>query len=489
ARADLRAAAGSLSAVDRSALPRRARRGVARGLRRARAADVLLADAAAGFAILPGFLGDDEPRTYLLAMQNSAEQRGTGGAILQYSFLRIDDGRQRLLKAQTVYDVDVERETLDIPLPPAAWYVAGIEDAQRFGNSNWSPDWPLSAQLILDYARATDRARASVDFPDDVDGVIAVDPIAVESLMPGVGRFRVAAGHRLTTRSIVPFVLYKAYATYPVPQQRRFVLHQIVDGFYEGMLDPAAPSALVEGMGRALSRKHVQLWLRDPREQAFVERMGWDGAIERRTPGDYLFVVEQNVGGNKLDYFAANETAIDIALEGRAARVSTRARVANDVFLPQPRWALGDAGAIHKPMLNVYVPRRARLLDWSILGTPHLAPEPALPRGDRPAEHIERGKKVWSASLAVAPQQQGAVRFDYVVPRAVRERGGRRVYTLVVQHQPKVRPEHLDITLRLPTDARAIVAPGWTRDGTVLQWDRPLRSDMELEVTWRAEER
>lgn len=77
------------------------------------------------------------------------------------------------------------------------------------------------------------------------------------------------------------------------------------------------------------------------------------------------------------------------------------------------------------------------------------------------------------------------MRLDYRVPGVVRSREGRRVYRLIVQRQPKVRPEQLDITLTLPEDARRVHAPGWKRKGDVLRWDKPLKEDLELEVSWQ----
>ena len=121
-------------------------------------------------------------------------------------------------------------------------------------------------------------------------------------------------------------------------------------------------------------------------------------------------------------------------------------------------------------------------------GTQLLAPAPAVPHEGLPAEHRERGKRVWSATLEVPPQRGGALRLDYVVPRAVRAEDGRRVYRLVVQHQPKVHPETLDVRLRLPGGARAVRAPGWEGRGRELRWRGPLLNDMVLEVSWRTPE-
>jgi hypothetical protein len=504
--AHLKAVVSELSQVEPHSLPRRTRPTIAEGMAKARRADGLLDDAEAGLELLPGFLGADGPRTYLIGMQNPAEQRGTGGAILRFAELTIDEGRPSLQKDSSVYEIDRNRKPRSISLPRDAWYVAGIEDAQRFGNANWSPDWPLSARLMLRYAEASDRQLEGVEFPN-VDGFVVLDPNVMEALVPGTGPFR--AGPRITANRAVHFLLYRAYATHPAPQARRRVLKSVVDGFYERMLDPSHPTELVTGMGRALATKHMMIWMRDPDEQRFVEKMDWDGAIDRAKDSDYLSVVEQNVGGNKFDYYADHATTMDVDLSGQDARISTETTIFNGTFFPQPSWVVGDSGKrtptgrrlvpSHEPMVNVYVPRGARLLDTEIAQGRQCAstetspkrpcrlnaPEPAAWDGDEPATHLERGKTVWSATLQIPPQMEASVRFDYRVPSVVDTIGKRKTYRLVVQHQPRVRPETLEVRLRLPDDAQTVVAKGWTRDSDTLVWSHPLTKDVELEVSWR----
>ena len=493
-RAEVQALQRELAAVALDKIPRRARAGIADGIRKAQDAERVLADAAAGFRVLPELLGKEEPKTYLLAMQNNAELRGTGGAILQFALLQIDAGRPRLLPARTVYEIDKARRQLALPLPEDAWYLSGIEDARRFGNANWSPDWPLSARLTLAYAEASDARLDQVELPR-IDGVILVDPIVMKNLLKGAGAIRRETGRRITAGRVVFFLLYEAYAEFPIVQHRRSVLREVVDGFYERMLKPAQPLELVEGMGRSLGTKHMQIWLRDAAPQQFAERMDWDGGIEQGRRGDYLFVVQQNVGGNKLNFYEDVVTEMEVAIRGRDAHTSTTVRSFNGVLVPQPRYALGDSGPWHRPMINVYVPERAQLQRA-------YAPPSGLPRGtevirldeavapaawsgDRPAQHLERGKLVWSTTLEIPAREQGKVRFDYVVPRAVQTRNGRSVYRLIVQHQPRVRPERLVVRLRLPDGAIDVRAPGWRRNANDLVWDKTLDRDLELEVSWR----
>ena len=493
-RADIDSARAELKKVDLSKIPHRLRADVRDGIAKAQKTDETLADAQAGFEILPDFLGADGPRYYFIGMQNSAELRGTGGAMLQFSLLSIAEGKPHLSKAETVYNVDKDRQQVDIPLPDDAWYVRDIDDAHRFGNANWSPDWPLSAKLTSDYAHVSNP-----ELPE-FDGVWAVDPVTMQLLMPGVGQFNTPASY-VTTNRVIYLILYKAYASYPIPGVRRTVLHQIVDGFYDGMLKPAHPTELVKGMGKALSERHFQIWLADPAEEAFIKHMGWDGALKPAEGADYLNVVQQNVGGNKLNYFETQKTSMDVQLKGADAHVSTNVAIRNGVFLPQPRWSMGDTGPIHQPMINVYVPGDAQLVaaHAPALCTTTLTvdvalksvcrrdtPLPAIWSGDRPPEHSELGKKVWPATIDIPVGQEGTVGYDYVVPGVVKSVDGRSTYRLVVQHQPKVRPETFELSITLPPGAQDVRAPGFKRDGDELVLSKPLNVDLDLEVSWRS---
>jgi hypothetical protein len=481
-----------LRAVDLKALPGRVRAKVEDGIDEAERTDELLRKAEAGFKVLPAVLGADGPRTYVIGMQNSAEERGAGGALLQFALMSIVDGKPELVKnASSIYDVDKNRQQVSIPLPDDAWYVRDIPDAQRFGNANWSPDWPLSANLTIQYAQASEET-----FPRQVDGVLAADPVLMKDLMPGVGQFH-SDEHQVyvTENRIVYFLLYKAYGAFPIPKIRRARLSDVVDSFFARMFSPNHPTELIDGFGRSLEGKHLQIWMDDPAEQGFVELMNWDGAIEEAKDSDYLYVVGQNVGGNKLDYFVDQATKVGVQFDGDDAAVSTEVAVSNNIFLPQPLYPMGDSGkrletnGFHRPMMNVYVPDEAELRLAEVDGTRLDNSPPGLvhwPAPNVPAEHSEKGKKVWSATLEIPPKETGTFRLGYVVPGAVRTEGGRKVYRLTVQHQPRVRPERLTITISLPAGVRDVRAPGWRRSGETLVWDRPLTADVVLEVSWQS---
>jgi hypothetical protein len=490
----VRSAREQLRAIDSANLPGRFRPAVSDGLREMKKSDEVLGKVERGFELLPNILGANGARSYLFGMQNSAELRGTGGALLQYALLTFDEGRASFERPDTVYEVDRDRRQMSIPLPDDAWYVRGIPDAQRFGNANWSPDWPLSARVTVDYARAS-----SDNFPD-VDGFIALDPTVLEKLVPGIGAYRTKWNNRISANSAVNFLLYKAYGVYPKAYVRRVALRQVVDGFFERILNPAHPTFLVEGLGKSLASKHIQIWLSDREEQRFVDQMKWSGKLARARDTDYIDVVQQNVGGNKLDYHAAQITTMDIAFQGSDSLVSTRVAVENNVFGPQTQWAMGNSGPLHRPMINLYVPGDAVLQASEI--SPPTCPEcaalgqPGVTRIDappvvatwpdgRPIEHTELGKKVWTATLQIPPGREASFETTYTVPGVVRQRGGRSVYRLLVQHQPKVHPETMSITIELPDGVSDVRSRGFRRTGDTLSWVRRLQHDVALEVSWR----
>ena len=498
----LQRATSELESINLKDLPRRMRSSVVSGISDAEGTQTVLVDAQRGLALLPTILGADGPRTYMVGMLNNAELRGSGGSLLQYALLEIDQGEMRLDGPRTVYAIDRGRMQLDIPLPEDAWYVAGIPDARRFGNANWSPDWPLSAQLTIDYAQERE--------PDlEVDGFIAMTPSVLENLVQSTGSFTTKWDIRITRDNAVPFLVHDAYGQFPTPSVRRTALKQVVKGFFDRLLKPRNPVRLVRGLSRGLADKDVQIWMAAKDEQRFIKYMNWDGAIKKARDKDYLSVVQQNVGGNKLDYFAEQKTAMDVNFDGSDAVATTAVEIRNGVVPPQATWAMGNSGPLHRPMINVYVPEDAVLESAAVspetcpdcagflvgnkktgkLPSPGVrrldSPEPALWIGGRPPEHIEVGKKVWSATLQIPPLQSAAFELRYKSPDVVRTVDGRRVYRLVLQHQPKVRADEVRLQITLPDGAADVRARGFKREGDVLVWDHPLNRDIELEVSWR----
>ena len=129
--------------------------------------------AALAAQLLPPMLGADGPRSYLLAFQNPAEARGTGGLVGGYGVLT---RRQRAAVGQTLgTDSDLTGLTGCRPTLGPDYVALWGQDPALWVNSNESPHFPYGAQIWLDAWRAQHGQR--------LDGVLALDPEVLSYLL------------------------------------------------------------------------------------------------------------------------------------------------------------------------------------------------------------------------------------------------------------------------------------------------------------------
>ena len=93
-------------------------------------------------------LGADGPRSYLLAFQNPAESRGTGGLVGGYGVLTADHGKLSVETLGTDSDL-TGLKTVPSELGPDYAALWG-QDPALWVNSNESPHFPYGAQIWLD---------------------------------------------------------------------------------------------------------------------------------------------------------------------------------------------------------------------------------------------------------------------------------------------------------------------------------------------------
>jgi len=128
-------------------------------------------------ADLPGILGWQEPRRYLVLTQNPAELRPTGGFIGSYGLVSFDKGKITERTFQDVYLLDNPVDYPYVEPPPAlAQHILRPGLTWSLRDANWSPDFPTSAQ---------DALRLYVNKSEDttVDGVVGVTTNTIDELL------------------------------------------------------------------------------------------------------------------------------------------------------------------------------------------------------------------------------------------------------------------------------------------------------------------
>jgi hypothetical protein len=244
----------------------------------------------------PGLLGFDGSRRYLVAVQNNAESRASGGIVGAYGLLRFDEGRPVLETLRSDADLEqLDASAVDLGEEWRTRY-------ERLGQGrDWrevtaSPDFPTVAKQMLGMWAATHDGQ-------QLDGVVSLDPLALSDVLQATGSLRQPDGRLLSPGTFPPYVLSEAYRLYPDKKRRtealtvaaRTVLDAVVDG-------RGRSSILAERLGHAMTGRHLAVYSRDAAEQAQLARTPLAGALPR-TAAPVLGVMTQEALASKLSFY------------------------------------------------------------------------------------------------------------------------------------------------------------------------------------------
>ena len=449
--------------------------------------------------VLPGLVGADGPRTYLVLVQNQDELRATGGFLSGVGELRVEDGRLVSVAFEDSYAVD----NLAVPhqQTPVDFQRVLLGELWFFRDTNWDPDFAASAERALDvYAR--DRGVVA-------DGAIALDLAVLRALLEVTGPVDVVGMEQPVTAGNVGLVVQAEWGRSGVEGEGDWWLHrkdfmgEIAQAVTGRLLSEAGVPlrSLAEALAGPLQEKHLLVYVRDDEAAGLLERLGWDGALTPPTAAqDRLLVVDSNVGFNKVDANVARfvEYRVDLG-HGQAPRARLAVTYRN-----HSTWPVSECVQESRPVeryaelmegcywnyLRVYVPAGSVLLK---------GPAPELVPGSLSAEEAEatgqaaisptlsvEGWQVWAAFFSVAAGEERAMTFEYSLPAEVvaRQVGGTSQYRLQVHKQPGTEAVPLRVAIILP--ARADIAealPPELTSGQGIITD--LRIDREFEVTYR----
>ena len=249
-------------------------------------------------------LGADGPRHYLVAMQNSAELRGTGGLVGFHAVLTADRGRLSLGSPQSDEDLDVPPGAV----PPVAdedrQWLQHVNPAASLKTVNLDPDFTRTGPLL---ARVHEAVTGR-----PIDGVVAVDPVAVAALMRPGDQLVVPSEladpdrglpARIAASDLPRTMLVDAYQVLGGATDRRKAFHAaLAEAAFDQLTDLALDPALVDRLAFVVEGRHLQVYSGDPKVQAALRRLGVAGALAPQVPGaDLLAVTVNNAGGGKPD--------------------------------------------------------------------------------------------------------------------------------------------------------------------------------------------
>ena len=207
--------------------------------------------------LLPGILGGEGTRHYLLMFQNNAEERASGGNPASMAMLVVKNGKVTL--GQQASSGSFPHPYQKAPYTPtgsgnADWGSVYTDHASTYlTNITMTPDFPTTAKM----AKAMWQGR----FGGKVDGVISFDPVALSYLLGATGPVKLADGTMLSERNAVPVLLHDVYANYPDPLKQDEVFasaaQRVFSAVTRGKGDPQAYLAQLKPI---VTEQRLKVW-------------------------------------------------------------------------------------------------------------------------------------------------------------------------------------------------------------------------------------
>ena len=136
-----------------------------------------------------------------------------------------------------------------------------------------------------------------------VDGVLALDPVAMAGILTATGPATLPDGTQVTGANVVQLTEQKAYDQFTDPSVRKQFLQVVAHAMFAQLIaGGGSPRQLLTGLGQAVGEGHLRLWSAHPGEQARLETLPIAGVLPS-TPGPYAQLVLNNAAGGRLDYY------------------------------------------------------------------------------------------------------------------------------------------------------------------------------------------
>ncbi|PYY36727.1 hypothetical protein DEJ16_02770 [Curtobacterium sp. MCJR17_055] len=319
--------------------------------------------------LAPAMLGHDGDRDYVLLFQNNAELRAGGGipgavALLQVKDGAISLGNQAAGSSFGPYEKPV------LPLSPETTSLYGDITGRYMQDVNLTPRFDVTGALA--------REMWKQKFGQQVDGVLAIDPVTLGYILRATGPVQLPTGDTLTSDNAAKLLLSDVYAKYPDPAVQDAFFASAASAVFEkvssgGFDTKAFIGALTDGTkdGR------LRLWSADEAEQKQIAGTAVAGTLPTASAETREFGVYLNDGtAAKMDYYLDKKVSVGSSVcrkDGRptsVVEVTLKNTAPADAATSLPRYVTGggdfgtEPGKI-KTLVAVYAPKNGIYLGAS----------------------------------------------------------------------------------------------------------------------------
>ena len=372
-------------------------------------------------------LGYPTPHRFLILLQNNAELRPTGGFIGSYALLTVDAGAVTEFTVDDVYRLDSAAKGKLSVAPPQPLRDFNQTSEWFLRDSNWSPHFPDAArQAIWFFHREGGRGN--------VDSVVALTPTVAADLLAVVGPLTID-GLEVTAETLTDILesqVGREFAVQGLPlADRKAVMGRLAAELLAAMGRVPDRMQLATALARVLQEnleeRQLLIFSNLPDVQRGLSLRRWAGEVQS-TAGDYLMVVDANLGSLKTDPWIDRSLEYRLRSQDHAGKpcalAATGCRlVAQTAVTYRNKATLNWKTTRYRTYQRLYVPSGATLVQ--VTGNQYHV-----------TTNNELGKTVFETFLVIEPGGSATITYAYQLPESVRAYVQRVRYELLVQKQP-----------------------------------------------------
>jgi hypothetical protein len=420
----------------------------------------------------PFALGLQGPVHYLLLNMDTDELRATGGFLGNYADLEVKGGALVSgIHFHDVYTLDCPNNACPDRSVPSqySWFtLAGSQFGMR--DANLDPDFPTSAGLVAQLYQKESGQR--------VEGVIAVTPAIVESVLRVIGQITVPVFNVQVTADNLRSKLHYYHQNAQIatslgisPTKLGTSIFKVFDVLLAqalsaklGKMTSEQQLALGKSLLQQFATKDIQVFFNNTRLQQFAQQLDLSGSVAT-APGDSLYVVDTNDGASyaNSDMVESVSDAVTLDEHGNARHDLT---VKYTYTVVQHQYTQKSE---YKDLVRVILPAGA--VQRNVSG-------PCDPRSVKQSGHA-----VIACQFTLNRGSSATFHFSWLVPNASGKQGSS--YTLLVQRQPGAKVSY-KITVTPPPGRpfSTAASPAQLALGKLTWEASPLLRDTVLEASY-----
>ncbi|MDP2838218.1 MAG: DUF4012 domain-containing protein [Candidatus Moranbacteria bacterium] len=299
---------------------------------------------------------DDRIRVFLVLLQNADEIRPGGGFLGQYAIIKTKNGA---VLSTFVEDANLLDQRIVTKITPPYPFFRKLQLKKwKFRDSNFSPDFPTNAEKAQYFYRLAGGR-------EKFDGVIAVNSRVFDNILSITGPIQIPGDSNVYTSTDGSYKLEerveRAYLGEDVPaelkQNRKVIMKKLAAEIMKRVATVQNIPKLAEFAQNELRNRDIMLYFADQNLQSLVESVHWDGSVAKDWDGDYLMLVDANMGALKTDYYVRRKLDYTVDFTGEKPTGTLVYTYSNTA--PRGDWRTSD----YHTYLRAFVPKGSVMLE------------------------------------------------------------------------------------------------------------------------------